>query len=98
MGNEPFQLLSLMLQTKDYGANSGVVAGSSQLPGSGAQAPGRAGSSRRDVGLGKKAAFPAREVCRLRGLAFAGLNLTTFKWYDWDLGPGCCGGHRWEGM
>lgn len=58
-----------------------------QLPGNGAWALGRARSSQQDVKLGKKAAFPLQEVCRLYGLAFTGLNLTTFNWYNWDLAP-----------
>jgi len=64
LGIQPFHLLNfpLILQTKDFRTNSGMVADFSQLLRNGAWALGKAGSSQRDVNLGKKAAFPSEEV------------------------------------
>lgn len=38
-----------------------------------------------------------KEACRLHGLALAGLNLATSNWYNVDLDPCRCRGHRREG-
>lgn len=91
--NKPYCLHSLFSQAKDVGANLGAAVDFLQLSGNG-----ETSIWERKLPFFVFVLFLfLKEACRLHGLALAGLNLATSNWYNVDLDPCRCRGHRREG-